>query len=359
MIRVDLPSHHSPHGTVPSQRESQRNADAWRREMEYAQLMQWFAHGPLAPAQLKDNQPGAVALPSVMQPTSAHGDGSVSDSRPVDTAGHRMPGDAPKSARGPRSDVQEAHGAPLRADRTATLAATRTNDAGAAVPQPAVPAVESPQHRLFARSGAAPIDARPASAPSASVEPTPSERIIAVPKVVATLHAALQAQLAPRVVLAPLAAVSHSGPQSADAASFAAKSHQGDPVAAFVKNVLPLTGQHHMVAAAPPPATNFIAATCASLGLREPEERFTAPTRNFGPAPEKFDADPVRATALWLADGVRLWIGADAAAVADVAPALRQVEIWLRSQGVRLLGVTCNGRRWQEPSHFHQSQEQP
>jgi hypothetical protein len=64
---------------------------------------------------------------------------------------------------------------------------------------------------------------------------------------------------------------------------------------------------------------------------------------------------------MWEGDqGVHLWLGVDASGLAELVPLMRSVESWLRSQGVRLLGVTCNGRRWPDSSHSSiQSQEEP
>jgi hypothetical protein len=54
--------------------------------------------------------------------------------------------------------------------------------------------------------------------------------------------------------------------------------------------------------------------------------------------------EPLRVHAEWSEVGVRVWIGADPQVLADLAELMRQLQQWLGAQGLRLLGVVCNGR---------------
>jgi hypothetical protein len=54
--------------------------------------------------------------------------------------------------------------------------------------------------------------------------------------------------------------------------------------------------------------------------------------------------EPIRVHADWSAEGVRIWLGVDAV-MQDSLPAIQQqIQRWLTAQGVRLLGISCNGR---------------
>jgi hypothetical protein len=53
---------------------------------------------------------------------------------------------------------------------------------------------------------------------------------------------------------------------------------------------------------------------------------------------------PLRLYAEWSAQGVRIWLGADADQVPLLNQLTQQVQQWLSSQGERLLALVCNGR---------------
>lgn len=50
-----------------------------------------------------------------------------------------------------------------------------------------------------------------------------------------------------------------------------------------------------------------------------------------------------RVHAEWSADGLRLWLGLDAHLLGQVQPLVSQLHKWLAGMGLRLLSVTCNG----------------
>ncbi len=56
------------------------------------------------------------------------------------------------------------------------------------------------------------------------------------------------------------------------------------------------------------------------------------------------ERDPLRVHAEWSDAGVRVWLGADADGLASIDSVTRQLQQWLGSQGMRLLGVVCNGK---------------
>jgi hypothetical protein len=53
---------------------------------------------------------------------------------------------------------------------------------------------------------------------------------------------------------------------------------------------------------------------------------------------------PIRVHADWSEDGVRLWLGMDASALASLEQITRQLQAWLNAQGVRLRSLSCNGQ---------------
>ncbi len=100
--------------------------------------------------------------------------------------------------------------------------------------------------------------------------------------------------------------------------------------------------------AAPPLAAGMVAAS----GPSEPCED-AAPVDDAAPAEEAApergtgatqEHDALRMHAEWTDAGVRIWLGADAQSLPDVAALTSQLQHWLASQGTSLLGLVCNGR---------------
>jgi hypothetical protein len=54
--------------------------------------------------------------------------------------------------------------------------------------------------------------------------------------------------------------------------------------------------------------------------------------------------EPVRVHAEWTADGVRVWLGLDATALAHQKAIAQQVRRWVAAQNARVLSLSCNGR---------------
>ena len=77
------------------------------------------------------------------------------------------------------------------------------------------------------------------------------------------------------------------------------------------------------------------AATVADTDAPNPPERG---------AGAKTEQSPLRLHAEWTDDGVRVWLGADAQGLPDVAALATQLQRWLAGQGLSLLGLVCNGR---------------
>lgn len=72
-----------------------------------------------------------------------------------------------------------------------------------------------------------------------------------------------------------------------------------------------------------------------------------ASERGTGASTER---DALRLHAEWTDTGVRIWLGADAQSLPDVAALTTQLQHWLATQGMSLLGLVCNGRDVLDPS---------
>lgn len=90
---------------------------------------------------------------------------------------------------------------------------------------------------------------------------------------------------------------------------------------------------------------------------REVATDVEAPNESESAAPRDASAsaaserEPLRVHAEWSDNGVRVWMGADLQGLAAVGAVTRQLQQWLGRQGVRLLGVVCNGQEiWSSAS---------
>lgn len=339
MTRIDLAS--MLHATSPAATRPDAGADgdAWQREMERAQMAEWFAHGPLVFKPAMRMPPGdAAAQPAAL----------AIDSIPAAIApspGNQV--EAPRSQQLQTQSVTAPRAHPLRSPSHApvfNLQREVLTPGGS----PATAAGEYAHRPVNAQD---PQSVSTEAAPRAAAGGTPTNQASRA----FDLHARLRAQLAPVVELGPMVAASPSsgwvGPQPvidrAPAAAHPGAASQFIGAAPTAASVFPLPG-------APPAVTNPVtmAATIpvTSTGQDDAHPVAATPRSRTHPA-QAPDASPVRATAYWQGeDGVHLWIGADTDALEEMGPVLRRVETFLRSQGVRLLGITCNGRRWLGPS---------
>lgn len=110
---------------------------------------------------------------------------------------------------------------------------------------------------------------------------------------------------------------------------------------------VPQTGAAGLVEALQPPvpsATRFGVQTAA---MHRTESMPAAPARTAQSAPARQPPAPapsIRLHADWTADGVRLWLGLDASVLGQMQAISDQVRQWMKTQGVRLLSLSCNGR---------------
>jgi hypothetical protein len=96
-------------------------------------------------------------------------------------------------------------------------------------------------------------------------------------------------------------------------------------------------------------------ATVLRAGDREVAADVEAANESESAAPRDASAtserEPLRVHAEWSDNGVRVWMGADLQGLAAVGAVTRQLQQWLGRQGVRLLGVVCNGQEiWSSSS---------
>lgn len=69
--------------------------------------------------------------------------------------------------------------------------------------------------------------------------------------------------------------------------------------------------------------------------------------RTFGPPPLESNLSPLDEMRIHVElaeEGARVWLGLDAARLADLPGLTRQLEQWLRASGTRLATLVCNGR---------------
>lgn len=82
------------------------------------------------------------------------------------------------------------------------------------------------------------------------------------------------------------------------------------------------------------------AAISALPELAMPVAAHQKPVCSFSALP----APPVRLHAEWAAQGVMVWLGANAAATPSTPQLTQQIKHWLGEHGVQLLGLVCNGK---------------
>jgi hypothetical protein len=101
-------------------------------------------------------------------------------------------------------------------------------------------------------------------------------------------------------------------------------------------------------AAEPPRGLLNASSVIAGLLAREPKEHDEygagAAQRATQPQFPKSAAEPIRVHADWSEQGVRLWLGMDAAALDSLDQITLQLQAWLAAQGLRLRSMACNGR---------------
>jgi hypothetical protein len=379
MTRIDLSMLRPPGGTPARSVDTAGDSQAWRREMERAQMTDWF-HGPLAlrtGAAGEDSKDAtdetATASPALRVATPEMPNGPPSISFEPLPAERQPLGSAPRLTTLQRRGV----GVDPRATRLDSPSRATAPAIGTSIERPQsanTPPARAPELAIDARrpldpavsaSAAAPRVRRRMELPSTQAHSMQSSSGQARSGM-AHLHAALQAQLAPSVRLAPLAPLAPAPAPAASAAAIPSSPAVQIPVSPPLQ-----APQHAPTQSCAPTQTNAALVTSPlpargpSSFARGPQESSEFPAaRAFRAAsPASRDAQPqaVRATAMWEGDqGVHLWLGVDASGLAELVPLMRSVESWLRSQGVRLLGVTCNGRRWPDSSHSSiQSQEEP
>jgi hypothetical protein len=377
MTRIDPALSPLTSAGVPMSRpDACGDGEAWHREMERAQMAEWFAHGPLMlpPAEHPANvvetaraaavtvalAPSRIAAP--LSPGESTGQEQEQEqvSRQLTSPVVGLPERTyPERAASSHLPSTAAH-APIvsgvlqptnAAASDARSEAMRIHMATAAVCAPA-------QSQLGPMPAPSSVLRAPASAlPTASVGA--AERVV-------QLHQALQAQLAPAVELAPMQRMpSESTDTGATARRIVSSPGMVLPAGPMVlrgdASPVPMTSPVHTVTAA---TFASVSASAAVVGAALEEELESPGALHplagpSAPASHAGDPSPVRATAHWEGDSaIYLWLGIDASALGEIASLMRRVESWLRSQGVRLLGVTCNGRRWQEPFIPIQSQEE-
>ncbi len=78
----------------------------------------------------------------------------------------------------------------------------------------------------------------------------------------------------------------------------------------------------------------------AMSALPEPALPVAAHPKPAYPLP----APPVRLHAEWVAQGVMVWLGADAGATVSTPQLTQQIKHWLNGHGVQLLALVCNGK---------------
>jgi hypothetical protein len=359
MTRIDSFTSSTP-GLTAARGDTGAEAEAWRREMERAQMADWF-HGPLAFR--PDHAEEAMARPTALAVAPSH----VAAASPL--AGSKSAQPAPDNAPHPSPVRLALQAAPARAGTShsatahtaAAYAAVATHATDARQAIDAVHAIDAMDASALVVHGSPAQNVTPAptpASPSTVLAPTQpkaadTEHARAdLPAGVVRLHGELQSQLAPAVELAPLqprpaqvprvvagdtATVERSAASAAVPAGTQEMPVPAQVPAALSRSELSLA-----------PAAQSVRAAIQEDA--EPSAAMPAGTRTRSQPARCAVAEPVRATAVWQDDkGVFLWLGVDATGLGELAGLMTRIETWLRSQGVRLLGVTCNGRRWQDP----------
>ena len=179
------------------------------------------------------------------------------------------------------------------------------------------PSARSPAaaHHTPARALAAPADT-----PSSSATPDAAAVPVALQ---ATAAAALSSAQLPSMLESFLAMP----------VTWVAESGQAGSLAASV-------GSWPVLAGAPSASGEFVedAASADDTPSSVDEQ---APEHAAGAGAER---DALRVHAEWSDAGVRVWLGADAQGLPDVAALTLQLQRWLAGQGMSLIGLVCNGR---------------
>jgi hypothetical protein len=346
MTRVDaaLPPKAGP---AAARADTGFDGEAWRREMERAQMADWF-HGPLTlrPANVEEE----VTRASVLTPTHSHVPAAPSAAGatpapawPKEERDHKSKHESEQVEHAPATLQTLQRLDPAAAGLVEATHATEALKAG----EPSVPL--HPSRPASAMPMTAPA-VMPSASASASASMSPASKAPASqgararsdsPFNVTRLHEGLRSQLSPSVELAPLAI----GPAAPPISVTRVINAQAQRPATEVS--LPAASREMPILSRPRPT---FAPTAPALEPQETETSAAMPARMRAQTSRAPQPDPVRATALWQdREGVLLWLGVDAAGLGELAPLMSRIETWLRSQGVRLLGVTCNGRRWPDP----------
>ena len=285
--------------TAAEARPQSSPSDAWRAAFEQAggeRFGGWFQ----APTDRPDAgaSPGAAPLPPARAPAGAF---AAATSRP----------DASQAATEGAGGVARAAG-----DAREPAATPATRREAASADAPAQPAAQTP-----AQTAAASMSNEPAT----GIESAPADAAtLAATATAAQLPAILQSLLGTSVMLVADAAEAATPEASAALQSVAT----GAAAAA---------SESHEDAAAVDDAA--------------PAEEAT-PERGAGASTER---DALRMHAEWTDAGVRVWLGADAQSLPDVAALTTQLQRWLAGQGMSLLGLVCNGRNVLDPSTQRES----
>lgn len=280
----------------PNEADKHAQRRAWQREMERAQLAAWFL------------QSAAPATPHA--PLPQPGTPSSSEARTAST----MTAAEATSVAGPRHTT--AH-APMARHPGA-------REVGVQVERRSASAIESP----------APVEA-PALVTDGPTRHGPATDVSTVTSALPPLDLPAAMRLDAGQVIAGLA--------NAPSGWGVEWTAQGVPPLSLASVRAASVATQLQFAPVPPqhPVGPKASATAEAEPVhRAPEATSTVPSRRN---------PPVRLHAEWGADGVRLWLGLDAAILAHRHVIADQVRRWMQGQGVRVLSLWCNGESLPDP----------
>jgi hypothetical protein len=280
-------------------------AQAWRREMERAQMETWLSHGPLgrctsaSAAQLSSAVPGGAASPAVASSKAMTGGFAASATpTPAVLASPEIYGAA---------GLHAASG--VASPRAASVADSESHPHPSSVLTAAKPSVIGM--------------ARPPSGFNAASLTQALQRFGAVEATTASRS------LAPRSLPAPPAA--------------AEKVNRALPAAGVLA---PAPGQVVQLPAAFPSVSELPVEV--ALQAHAPSRQSPAALEGGAKLPPPLVPDApvesIRVHAEWSEDGVRLWVGVDADVLSSLDQITQQLQAWVAGRGLRLRALSCNGQ---------------
>jgi hypothetical protein len=278
-------------------------AQAWRREMERAQMEAWLAHGVVGSAGLKPATPGWSPLPAAVHvAASAAASPLETTARPHD---------------GATSSADQSAGPPEQ-EASNPAVARKTESLGENGRAPASKAARGEAGEASAARTAVPMPLPVQALPASALPHAVATTQVPGPAATAQMVSALEG-------MGPIAATTSVSGLPATSAAIAS-----DPGLA---QRLP---------------SNSLAANTIMNGASPSGERAkadpAASVQRGATARVAAANEPIRLHADWSAEGVRLWLGMDAPAADALQAITLQLQRWLSAQGVRLLSISCNGR---------------